>query len=274
MGSLAGAGTNFRMSINLELLIKAYANGYFPMADARDDPEVLWVEPKIRAILPLDGLKLSKSLAKTVRQDRFRVTTDTAFAEVIARCAESAKGREETWINADIEEAFMDLHSFGRAHSIECWLDTDDGPKLVGGLYGLALRKCFFGESMFSRATDASKVALVWLIARMRIGGFQLLDCQFMTEHLGRLGAVEVPQQEYFAMLQAALKNGEDQVVSTVCSSAAGSSASSSGSSGADWGALDGFLAAGAVAGSDPSLGLAVSSSPGKFILHSLIQTS
>lgn len=266
------------MSINLELLIKAYANGYFPMADARDDPEVLWVEPKVRAIMPLDGLKLSKSLAKTIRQDKFRVTTDTAFEQVIALCAESAKGREETWINSDIEEAFLELHEFDRAHSVECWLDTDNGPELVGGLYGLALRQCFFGESMFSRATDASKVALAWLIARMRIGGYKLLDCQFMTDHLNSLGAIEVSKKQYFNMLQASLQHYEPQVVSTVCSSTAGSSLSSSapasGWTGADWGALEGFLAAGL--GADPSAAddAAASSSPGKLILHSLTQTS
>lgn len=265
------------MSIDLELLIKAYANGYFPMADSRDDLEVLWVEPKIRAILPLDGLKVSKSLAKTIRQNRFRVTSDTAFEQVIKLCAESTKGREETWINNDIEKAFMELHEYGRAHSIECWLDTQDGPELVGGLYGLALRQCFFGESMFSRATDASKVALAWLVARLRIGRYQLLDCQFMTDHLSSLGAVEVDQKEYFNMLQAALQVLPDQVVSTVCSSTAGSSSSTSSSSGtfgADWGAFEGFLAAGLSAESGASSGLKSSSSPGNFILHSLIQTS
>jgi leucyl/phenylalanyl-tRNA---protein transferase len=269
-------GIFVEMSIDLELLIKAYANGYFPMADSRDDLEVLWVEPKVRAILPLDGLKISKSLAKTIRQDRFRVTSDTAFQQVIQRCAESTKGREETWINNDIEEAFMELHEFGRAHSIECWLDTDDGPELVGGLYGLALRQSFFGESMFSRATDASKVALAWLVARMRMGRYQLLDCQFMTDHLSSLGAVEVNRQEYFEMLQSALIDLPDQVVSTVCSSTAGSSSpsTSSGSFGADWGALDGFLASGLSSESGASAGLKSSSSPGNFILHSLIQTS
>jgi leucyl/phenylalanyl-tRNA---protein transferase len=264
------------MSINLELLIKAYANGYFPMADSRDDTEILWVEPKKRAIMPLDGLRVSKSLAKTIRQDRFRVTTDTAFHQVIELCAASAEGREETWINADIENAFLELHRFNRAHSIECWLDTDDGPQLVGGLYGLALRQCFFGESMFSRSTDASKVALAWLVARMRIGGYKLLDCQFMTEHLQSLGAIEVSQKAYIDMLQSALKDMRDQVVSTVCSSTAGSSVSpSSAAGGADWGALDGFLAAGLSGALGADFDAAgSSSSPGKLILHSLTQTS
>jgi leucyl/phenylalanyl-tRNA---protein transferase len=164
------------VTIDLELLLRAYAGGYFPMSDARDDPDVFWVEPERRAILPLDGLRISKSLAKTVRQDRFRVTVDAAFADVIALCAESAEDRDDTWINQDIEEAFVALHRMGHAHSVECWLDERGGPKLVGGLYGLALGRVFFGESMFSRATDASKVALVWLVARMRLGGFELLD--------------------------------------------------------------------------------------------------
>jgi leucyl/phenylalanyl-tRNA---protein transferase len=260
------------MSINLELLIKAYANGYFPMADARDDPEVLWVEPKLRAVMPLDGLKLSRSLAKTIRQDRFRVTTNTAFEQVIACCAESAKGREETWINAEIEDAFLQLHDFDRAHSIECWQDTDNGPELVGGLYGLGLRQCFFGESMFSRTTDASKVAFAWLIARLRMGGFELLDCQFMTDHLARLGAIEVPQKQYFAMLQKALRPRADQVAASAGTCAAGSSAPFV--SGADWGALDGFLAAGLGDAPGAAGDAASSSSPGKLILHCLTQTS
>jgi leucyl/phenylalanyl-tRNA---protein transferase len=263
------------MSINLELLIKAYANGYFPMADARDDVDVLWVEPKMRAIMPLDGLKLSKSLAKTIRQDRFRVTTDTAFEQVISLCAESAKGREETWINRDIEDAFLKLHEYGRAHSIECWLDGSDGPELVGGLYGLALRQSFFGESMFSRATDASKVALAWLVARLRVGGYHLLDCQFMTDHLSSLGAVEISQSEYFDLLQAALQSAPNQAGSGVAASSDGSSGGpTSGCVGADWGVLDGALAEALGAESVEAFGTTTSSSPGKLILHSLTQTS
>ena len=257
------------MSINLDLLLQAYANGIFPMSDARDDPDTFWIEPEDRAILPLDGFKLSKSLAKTLRQDRFRVTSDTAFAQVISTCGESQPDRLDTWINPDIEAAFCALHALGRAHSIECW----SGDRLVGGLYGLALGQAFFGESMFSRETDASKIALAWLVARLKIGGFTLLDCQFMTDHLASLGAIEITQANYLALLEAALSK-------PVQASSGLASAASSAAGAGDWGALDGLLAAstGAAgtsagassAGSDST----ASSSPGKRILQLLTQTS
>jgi leucyl/phenylalanyl-tRNA---protein transferase len=258
------------VALDIDLLLKAYANGIFPMADARDDPDTFWVEPKTRAILPLGGLLVSRSLAKTIRQDRFHVTADTAFAQVIATCASTADDRQDTWINSDIEEAFLALHDLGFTHSIECWLDGE----LVGGLYGLAMGRAFFGESMFSRATDASKVALAWLVARLRVGGFELLDCQFMTDHLASLGVIEVSQKHYLGLLHTAL--GADQV-STVASSATSSSGSSAGTGaafGADWEALEGFL--GAAGASPPAAGFSdlTSSSPGKLILHSLTQTS
>lgn len=250
------------MSINLDLLLQAYANGIFPMSDARDDPDTFWIEPEDRAILPLDGFRLSKSLAKTLRQDRFRVTADTAFAQVISTCAESQPDRRDTWINPDIEDAFCALHAMGMAHSIECW----SGDHLVGGLYGLALGHAFFGESMFSRETDASKIALAWLVARLKIGGFTLLDCQFMTDHLASLGALEITQANYLELLEAALSKPV-QASSGLASSAVSTAAG-------DWGALDGFLAAGA--GSASSLGSdsTASSSPGKLILQLLTQTS
>ena len=152
------------------------------MADSRDAAELFWVEPRARAILPLDGFHMSRSLRRTIRSGRFQVTRDRCFADVITACAD----REETWINAEIERAMLTLHSSGHAHSIETWHDG----KLVGGLYGVKLGRAFFGESMFSRMTDASKVALSWLVARLRAGGFTLLDCQFMTEHLGGAGSV------------------------------------------------------------------------------------
>ncbi|QTD54958.1 leucyl/phenylalanyl-tRNA--protein transferase [Parasphingorhabdus cellanae] len=193
------------MAIELELLLKAYASGIFPMADARDDPETFWVEPKTRAILPLDGFRMSRSLRKTIRSGRFEVTADTAFEDVIAICAESASDRRETWINKDIEEAFCRLHQRGHAHSVECWSMDEHGTKaLVGGLYGLVIGGAFCGESMFSRARDASKVALAWLVARLIVGRFALLDCQFMTDHLASLGAIEISQQEYLEQLRAA----------------------------------------------------------------------
>lgn len=252
------------MPIDLDLLLQAYANGIFPMSDARDDPDTFWIEPEYRAILPLEGFRLSKSLAKTIRQGRFTVTTDTAFAQVIATCAESQDDRRDTWINPDIEESFCRLHEKGRAHSVECW---DEG-RLVGGLYGLAMGRAFFGESMFSRETDASKVALAWLVARLKIGGFELLDCQFMTDHLASLGAIEITQGDYLILLESALTK-EVQASSGLASSPAGAA----GSSGGDWGALDGALAAGAGASSDDFSSIGASS-PGKLILQLLTQTS
>lgn len=193
------------MAIDLALLLKAYASGIFPMADARDDPETFWVEPKTRAVLPLDGFRMSRSLRKTIRSGRFQVTTDTAFADVISICAEAADDRRETWINAEIEEAFCIMHERGHAHSVECWSVDDKGKKtLVGGLYGLVIGGAFCGESMFSRSSDASKVALAWLVARLIAGRFMLLDCQFMTDHLASLGAVEISQDEYLKQLRAA----------------------------------------------------------------------
>jgi leucyl/phenylalanyl-tRNA--protein transferase len=184
-----------------QIVLGAYAVGVFPMADARDADSVYWVEPRRRAVLPLDGFRLSRSLRKTVAGDRFRVTADQAFEQVVQLCAESVEGRPETWINGEIEQVFLTLHAMGFAHSVECW----DGERLVGGLYGLALGRAFFGESMVSRATDASKVALAWLVARLRVGGFSLLDCQFQTPHLATLGAVEIARADYVALLAGAL---------------------------------------------------------------------
>lgn len=184
-----------------QLVLGAYAVGVFPMADARDADSVYWVEPKDRAILPLDAFHLSKSLRKTLARDRYRVTADTGFGQVIRLCAESAADRPDTWINGQIERAFLDLHRLGFAHSIEVW----DGDDLVGGLYGLALGRAFFGESMVSRVRDGSKIAIAWLAARLRVGGFTLLDCQFMTDHLASLGAVEIPRERYVALLSAAI---------------------------------------------------------------------
>jgi leucyl/phenylalanyl-tRNA--protein transferase len=184
------------------LLLQGYATGIFPMADSRDADELFWVEPKNRAIIPLDGFHVSRSLRRTLRSGRFDVTRDRDFAGVIAACAD----REETWINAELERAMLALHASGHAHSIEVW----DGPALVGGLYGVKLGRAFFGESMFSRRTDASKVALAWLVARLKVGNFALLDCQFMTEHLASLGAVSIPRETYVALLAAALGGAAD----------------------------------------------------------------
>jgi len=182
------------------LLLHGYASGIFPMADSRDAHELFWVEPRNRAIIPLDRFHVSRSLRRTIRSGRFAVTRDRAFGEVIAGCA----AREETWINAELEHAMLALHGSGHAHSIDVW----HGSELVGGLYGVKLGRAFFGESMFSRMTDASKVALAWLVARLKVGNFTLLDCQFMTEHLASLGAVTVPRETYVALLSAALGGG------------------------------------------------------------------
>lgn len=179
------------------LLLEGYATGIFPMADSREADELFWVEPRNRAILPLGGFHLSRSLRRTLVSDRFTVTLDRDFAAVITACAE----REETWINEEIEQAMLALHASGHAHSVEVWSDGD----LCGGLYGVKLGRAFFGESMFSRATDASKVALAWLVARLKVGNFTLLDCQFMTDHLASLGAVMVTREAYVALLSAAL---------------------------------------------------------------------
>lgn len=184
-----------------ELLLAAYARGMFPMAERRDDPNLFWVMPEKRGVIPLDRFHVSRRLARTVRSDRFEVRIDTAFEDVMRACAAPARGREESWINDEILSAYAELHRTGRAHSVECWRDD----RLVGGLYGVKLKSAFFGESMFMRERDASKVALVHLVARLIHGGFTLLDAQFQTEHLARFGAVEIPSREYMKRLGNAL---------------------------------------------------------------------
>ena len=186
------------------LLLQCYAAGIFPMADSRDAAELFWVEPRTRAIIPLHRFHLSRSLRRSIRSGKFEVTRDRAFGRVIRACA----NRDETWINAEIESAMLALHATGHAHSIEVWTAGDTPRRLVGGLYGVRLGRAFFGESMFSTERDASKVALAWLVARLKVGGFTLLDCQFMTEHLASLGAVRVSRADYVALLSAALGGG------------------------------------------------------------------
>src|SRR5690242_5565920 len=185
-----------------EIVLHAYAQGIFPMAERSDDPELYWVSPEQRGIIPLDSFHIPKRLARTVRSDQFRVTTDTAFADVLHACAEAVVGRPNTWINAEIARLYTALHKQGRAHSIECWRDD----RLVGGLYGVSLGGAFFGESMFSRERDASKVALVHLVARLRHGGYRLLDTQFLTPHLAQFGAVEITRARYHRLLAEALR--------------------------------------------------------------------
>jgi leucyl/phenylalanyl-tRNA---protein transferase len=188
-------------NITPEVLLRAYACGIFPMAESVDDPTIFWVEPEHRGIIPLRGLHISSRLARTVRNERFRITINTSFRQVISSCAAPQPGREETWINHRISNLYTALHEIGHCHSVEVWEDDD----LAGGLYGVSLGRAFFGESMFHRVRDASKVALVHLVARLVAGGFTLLDTQFVTEHLRSMGAVEVPRKRYQALLDDAL---------------------------------------------------------------------
>ncbi len=183
--------------ITPELLLYAYASGVFPMAESAQSDEVLWIDPKRRGVLPLDRFHISKSLRKVLRSNRFRVTIDTRFEQVIRSCA----AREETWINAEIFALYSKLHQMGSAHSVEVW----DGQELAGGAYGIALYGAFFGESMFSAQSNGSKIALAALVMRLRIGGFSLLDTQFLTDHLASLGAVEISRAEYHRQLEHAM---------------------------------------------------------------------
>ena len=184
-----------------ELLLKAYSVGLFPMAESADDPALFWVDPERRGIMPLDGFHVPRSLRKTVRKGGFEVSCDSDFVGVVRACAEPTATRPSTWINEEIVRLYAALHRMGNAHSVEC----RQGGALVGGLYGVALGGAFFGESMFSRATDASKVALIHLVARLKRGGFLLLDAQFITAHLSRFGALEVPRAKYRRQLATAL---------------------------------------------------------------------
>jgi len=189
------------MEITADLLLQAYRIGVFPMGERRDDPKLYWLDPRLRAVLPLDRFHLPHRLKRTVRAGRFQVTADTAFADIVRACAEPRPGHPESWINAPIVELYTELHRRGHAHSVECRIDG----RLVGGLYGVSVGAAFFGESMFSRERDASKVALVHLVARLIKGGFRLLDCQFMTEHLRGFGAIEIPREEFRALLADAI---------------------------------------------------------------------
>lgn len=253
-----------------ELLLTAYRSGIFPMADSREDEEIYWVEPRERAVIPLEPFHCSHSLAKAVRQDRFRVTCNADFAGVIAACAAPRPGHPESWISDRIAASYRALHLAGYAHSIECW----QGGEIVGGLYGVGFDRAFCGESMFSRATDASKVALVWLVALLRHAGYTLLDCQFMTEHLASLGAVAMSRESYLAALAAAVAAGPAPSLPTAYASllgAAGSAAGNGVTVGA--GVVAGAGAARSVRSASSPDGSGASS-PGKLILQSLTQTS
>ena len=264
-------------SIDPELLMLAYRGGIFPMADSRDDPDVFWVEPHTRAILPLDGFRCSHSLARTLRRGRFRVTCNQAFGEVMEACAaprpnQNGDASGESWISERIVASYVRLHHLGHAHSLECW----QGNELVGGLYGVGFDRVFCGESMFSLVPDASKVALAWLVAALQRGGATVLDCQFITPHLASLGAVEISQAQYQTLLKAAQSGrpisgvgdglGEGSGDGLGDGDAEGLGAAAAGEALALPDAFGALLADAAAGGS--------SSSPGNFIAQSLTQTS
>jgi leucyl/phenylalanyl-tRNA--protein transferase len=224
-------------TITPQILLRAYAAGIFPMAESAEDNALYWVEPEERGIIPLDGLKVSQSLRKSVRRKRFQVRIDTDFTGVITQCAARTAERKSTWINSRIKALYTQLHRLGCCHSVECWREGH----LAGGLYGVRIGAVFFGESMFSRETDASKVALVHLVARLRCGGFRLLDAQFVNPHLETLGAISVPKAEYHTMMEPLLGldadffafDGDDDpelVLRLACGAPAPPAAQSSGS--------------------------------------------
>lgn len=228
-------------------LLRAYALGVFPMGETRDGDDVFWVEPRKRGVLPLSGFHLPRRLARTLKSGGFSLTVDTAFSEVMRACAEPAPGRVDSWINTAILDGYAALHARGNAHSVECW--AADG-RLAGGLYGVKLGAAFFGESMFTRVTDASKAALAALVVRLRAGGFTLLDTQFLTAHLARFGAIEVPRPVYRAQLAAALSGS------------------------ADFFALDDFLAGLSEPGAGPRATMVSGPVSGQVIAQLLTQTS
>ena len=198
--------SNQLVEITPQVLLKAYACGIFPMAESAEDPSLHWIEPDLRGIIPLDRFYVSSRLARTVRSDLFKITINRDFDGVIDGCAEPQPGRQRTWINERIRALYRKLHERRHCHSMEVYLDGE----LVGGLYGVALGRAFFGESMFHRSRDASKVALVHLVARLRAGGFALLDTQFVTDHLKSFGAIEVPRRQYHKLLESALSGEGD----------------------------------------------------------------
>lgn len=238
--------------IDPELLMLAYRSGIFPMAESRDDPEVVWIEPRERAVIPLPGLHVSRSLAKVLKSGCFSVTCNAAFAEVVDACAAPRRPSQiddgtESWISTRIAASYRLLNRMGHAHSVECWIDGAGGRELVGGLYGVGFGRVFCGESMFSRVSDSSKVALCWLVAAMKAARMELLDCQFMTPHLATMGAVALPQSDYLHLLETALRPSREAPFASL---------------------PDGFqsLSDGSFCGD--------TSSPGKLIAQSLTQTS
>ncbi|WP_422376599.1 leucyl/phenylalanyl-tRNA--protein transferase [Roseibium sp.] len=199
---MAGYKDDIVMEITPQVLLKAYACGLFPMAESADDPGLFWLEPERRGHLPLDSFHLPRRLRRTIRSDVFEIRVSTDFQGIIDGCAEPMPGRQKTWINSEIRRLYGELFDMGYCHTIEAWQDNE----LVGGLYGVSLNGAFFGESMFTFRTDASKVCLAHLVARLIVGGYSLLDTQFVTDHLSKFGALEIPQAEYNTRLAEALK--------------------------------------------------------------------
>ncbi|WP_319498193.1 leucyl/phenylalanyl-tRNA--protein transferase [uncultured Cohaesibacter sp.] len=194
------------LEITPQILLRAYACGIFPMSEGADDPTLFWIEPEMRGIIPLDAFHVPKRMARTMRTTSFRIRVDTDFGGVMDACAEAAPDRPTTWINEQIHELYRELFTMGHAHSVEVW----DDDKLVGGLYGVSLGRAFFGESMFSRARDTSKMALIHLVERLIAGGYTLLDTQFITDHLKQFGTIEIPKVEYHALLDHAMRSSAD----------------------------------------------------------------
>ncbi|MEM7462912.1 MAG: leucyl/phenylalanyl-tRNA--protein transferase [Pseudomonadota bacterium] len=195
-----------QLEITPRTLLRAYACGIFPMSESADDPGIFWVEPELRGIIPLDQFHIPRSLRKAIKQEPFELRVDHDFAGVITACAEATPNRPSTWINHKIRHLYTELFKLGHCHSVECYQDNE----LVGGLYGVKLGAAFFGESMFSRRKDASKIALAYLVARMKVGGFELLDTQFTTEHLQQFGAIDIPREEYTELLRDAVHGEAD----------------------------------------------------------------
>jgi leucyl/phenylalanyl-tRNA--protein transferase len=259
------------IEITPQVLLKAYACGIFPMAESAEDNALYWIEPERRAILPLDSLHVPKRLARTIRGGGFEVTVDRNFEAVIDGCAAPRSGRRSTWINGRIRSLYRDLFALGHCHTVEVWQDGS----LIGGLYGVHLGRAFFGESMFSRARDASKIALVYLVARLIYGGFTLLDTQFITGHLARFGAIEVSRDEFQRLLESALgggglAHGRGSGAASMVSGGGGGAAVSAGASAggaASWGA------SGAAPGA-AAFSLLPEGAAGAFVLQLVSQTS
>jgi len=258
------------IEITPQVLLKAYACGIFPMAESADDNALYWIEPERRGILPLDDVHIPKSLARTVRRGGFEVKIDNDFEGVIEGCAAPRAGRRSTWINGRIRSLYRDLFALGHCHTVEVWEDGE----LVGGLYGVHLGRAFFGESMFSRSRDASKIALVYLIARLKYGGFTLLDTQFVTGHLSRFGAIEVSRQRFQRLLEGALGTSQGSTPSSGSAAAAGGGAAGAAAAGGGVGSGSGADSAASGASCEGSFSALSAGVPPIGVLQLVSQTS